>query len=232
MRDWCPNGGLVPAVTTVLAPRAWPGFGSFWRTCGPLPSTWPAGWPKPTAGSPVTTRPWRRVDGGAAPPPSSEGVQMDVRALRQAHEDFLEVAKAGGFGPPPPGEWDAERLLAHVAAADAAIASAALAVAAGQRPAYDNRPSLDEWNLRRIVAEAGGAHGLDGLVELVRESGRLLCEVAGTLSESAAAVRINVLIISNDELIVDEPWPLADLITGVGTIHLPRHARQLAGLRS
>ena len=154
---------------------------------------------------------------------------MDVRALRQAHEDFLEVAKAGGFGPPPPGEWDAERLLAHVAAADAAIASAALAVAAGQRPAYDNRPSLDEWNLRRIVAEAGG---LDGLIELVRERGRLLCEVAATLSESAGTVRINVLIISNDELVVDEPWPLADLIAGVGTIHLPRHGRQLARLRS
>jgi len=154
---------------------------------------------------------------------------MDVRALRQAHEDFLEVAKAGGFGPPPPGEWDAERLLAHVAAADAAIASVALAVAAGQRSAYDNRPSLDEWNLRRIVAEAGG---LDGLIELVREWGRLLCEVAAALSESAGTVRINVLIISNDELVVDEPWPLADLIAGVGTIHLPRHGRQLAGLRS
>jgi len=154
---------------------------------------------------------------------------MDVRALRQAHEDFLEVAKAGGFGPPPPGEWDAERLLAHVAAADAAIASVALAVAAGQRSAYDNRPSLDEWNLRRIVAEAGG---LDGLIELVRERGRLLCEVAAALSESAGTVRINVLIISNDELVVDEPWPLADLIAGVGTIHLPRHGRQLAGLRS
>ena len=154
---------------------------------------------------------------------------MDVRALRQAHEDFLEVAKAGGFGPPPPGEWDAERLLAHVAAADAAIASVALAVAAGQRPAYDNRPSLDEWNLRRIVAEAGG---LDGLIELVRERGRLLCEVAAALSESAGTVRINVLIISNDELVVDEPWPLADLIAGAGTIHLPRHGRQLAGLRS
>ena len=154
---------------------------------------------------------------------------MDVRALRQAHEDFLEVAKAGGFGPPPPGEWDAERLLAHVAAADAAITSVALAVAAGQRAAYDNRPSLDEWNLRRIVAEAGG---LDGLIELVRERGRLLCEVAAALSESAGTVRINVLIISNDELVVDEPWPLADLIAGAGTIHLPRHGRQLAGLRS
>jgi hypothetical protein len=154
---------------------------------------------------------------------------IDIQALRQAHEEFLDVAKAGGFGPPPPGEWDAERLLAHVAAADASIASVALAVTGGQRAAYDNRASLDEWNLRRIAAEAGG---LDGLIELVRTQGRLFCEVAGALPESAAAVLIPVLIISGEELIVDEPWPLADLVGGIGAIHLPRHAVQLAGLRS
>src|SRR6516225_7138531 len=201
MRDWCQNGGLVPAVTTVPAPRAWPGCESSWRTCGPHPSTWPGGWPRPTARSATTTGLRRQADGRAAPPPGSEGALMDVRALRQAHEDFLEVAKAGGFGPPPPGEWDAERLLAHVAAADAAIASVGLAVAAGQRAAYDNRPSLDEWNLRRIVAEAGG---LDGLIELVRERGRLLCEVAGAVPESAGSVQVPVLIISGDDLVVDE----------------------------
>ncbi len=154
---------------------------------------------------------------------------MDAQALRQAHEDFLEVAKGGGFGPPPPGEWDAERLLAHVAAADAAIASVALAVVGGQRVTYDNRASLDEWNLRRIAAEAGG---LDGLTELVRTQARLFCEIAAALPESAASVRIPVLIISGEDLIVDEPWTLADLVGGVGTVHLPRHAAQLAGLRS
>ena len=153
---------------------------------------------------------------------------MDVHALRQAHEEFLDVAKAGGFGPPPPGEWDAERLLAHVAAADAAIASVALAVIGGQRAAYDNRASLDEWNLRRIVAEAGG---LDGLIELVRTQGQLFCEIAGALQESAGSVQVPVLIISGEDLMVDEPWPLADLVGGIGAIHLPRHAAQLAGLR-
>ena len=30
--------------------------------------------------------------------------------------------------------------------------------------------------------------------------------------------------------IVDEPWPLRQLVLGVGTIHLPRHADQLRGL--
>jgi len=154
---------------------------------------------------------------------------MDVTALRKAHEDFLAVAAGGGFGPPPAGEWDAARLLAHVGAADAAIASVALAVTGGQRAAYDNRASLDEWTLCRIVAECGG---LAGLAEFVATQGRLFCEIAAGLPESARSVRIPVLIVSGDQMIVDEPWSLGDLVEGVGTVHLPRHARQLAGLRS
>ena len=122
---------------------------------------------------------------------------IDIHALRKAHDEFLDMATGGGFGPPPPGEWDAERLLAHVAAADAAIASIAQAVVGGPRVSYDNRASLDEWNLRRIVAEAGG---LDGLVELVRTRGRLFCEIAGAVPESAGSVQVPVLIISGDDL--------------------------------
>jgi hypothetical protein len=154
---------------------------------------------------------------------------MDVNALRTAHDDFLKVAEAGGFGAPPPGEWDAGRLLAHVAAADATIASVALAVAGGQRASYDNRPSLDEWNLRRIVAECGD---VAGVTEFVRVQGQLFCAIADALPESARSVLIPVLIISGDELIVDEPRLLGDLIEGVGRFHLPIHARQLAGLRA
>ena len=154
---------------------------------------------------------------------------MDVSALRTAHDDFLEVAAVGGFGAPPAGEWDAERLLAHVAAADATIASVALAVAGGQRASYDNRPSLDEWNLRRIVAECGD---LAGLTEFIRVQGELFCAIAAALPQSARSVRIPVLIISADELIVDEPRSLGDLIEGVGRFHLPIHAQQLSGLRA
>src|SRR5215472_1566555 len=112
---------------------------------------------------------------------------MDSDGLRQAHEDFLAVARGGGFGPPPSGEWDAERLIAHVGLADASIASAALAVLAGERPGYDNRASLDEWNLRRVVAECGG---MDGLIGFAAASGRLLREVAAALPESALAVHL------------------------------------------
>jgi hypothetical protein len=154
---------------------------------------------------------------------------MDVTGMRKSLGEFLAVAAEGGFGPPPAGEWDAERLLAHVAAADAAIASVALAVIGGERASYDNRTSLDEWNLHRIVAECGG---LSGLTDFVRVQGQLFCSVAAALPESARSVLIPVLIISGDEMVVDEPRSLFDLVEGIGRFHLPMHTQQLAGLRS
>jgi hypothetical protein len=153
---------------------------------------------------------------------------MDVSVLSQAHDEFLDVAAAGGFGPPPAGEWDAERLLAHMAATDANIASVALAIAAGRRPGYDNRVTLDESNLSRIVAGAGG---MPGLIELVRTHGRVLCEVAAALPESVTSVQLAVLIISGTDVVTDEPRPLARLINGNATFHFPRHTEQLARLR-
>src|SRR2546430_14475049 len=150
---------------------------------------------------------------------------MEVAELRPAYAVFLAMAEAGGFGPPPPGEWDAGHLLAHIYTGHTQIASTALAIAAGMRPAYDNRPSLDEWNLHRVIEAAGG-----GLLDLVRRGAELFCTVAEHLTEADGNVPVHVLIISNNELIVDEPWPLRQLVLGVGAIHLPRHTDQLRGL--
>lgn len=152
---------------------------------------------------------------------------VDTAKLRKAHEDFLNLAAEGGFGAPPPGEWDAS-LLAHLISAGASIASVALTVCAGQRPAYDNRPSLDDWNLRRIGAAAGG---LPGLARLLRGYGEMLCAAAEPLSDEDLAVQVPILIISNDQVVVDQPQPLRWLIEGVAELHLPLHAVQLRGLR-
>lgn len=152
---------------------------------------------------------------------------MDSTVVRQAYTEFLAVAEAGGFGPPPPGEWDAAHLLAHLYTTHAHITSVALQVIAGQRPAYDNRSSLDEWNLRRVIDEAGD---LPGLIARVRWGGELHCTVIDQLTDAHAAVQVPVLIISNDDLIVDQPWPMGQLALGVGVIHLPRHTDQLRTL--
>jgi hypothetical protein len=153
---------------------------------------------------------------------------MDVTRLRKAHDDFLAVAAAGGFGPPPAGEWDADRILAHVALGEMSGAAAALAIAAGQRAVYDNRPSLDEWNLQRVVREACAA---GDMASLVRRYGDLLCDIAAGLTERELEVSLPVLILSKDQVLVDEPRPLRSLLTGLGEVHLPAHAEQLRGLR-
>jgi len=153
---------------------------------------------------------------------------LDTSGLRRAYAELDGVARGGGFGPPPPGEWDAEHTLAHIASADAAIASATLGVVAGQRPAYDNRVNQDESNLQWIIRQAGG---LPGLIDLVRRNGELLCSAAAQLSEEQLNLQLPVLIVSGDEIVVDEPRPLRALIEGIGRAHLPMHTQQLQSLK-
>ena len=153
---------------------------------------------------------------------------MDVTRLRQAHDEFLAVAAGGGFGPPSAGEWDADRVLAHIALGEMSAAAAALAIAAGQRAVYDNRPSLDEWNLQRVVGEA---RGTGDMTSLVRRYGELLCDIAAGLTERELEVSLPVLIMSKDQVLVDEPRPLRALLAGLGKVHLPAHAEQLRDLR-
>ena len=154
---------------------------------------------------------------------------MDTTALRQAYRDFLDVAEAGGFTAPPAGEWTAEQLLAHIVAADTGIAAIALGVASGQRPSYDNRYSLDGWNLTRLVDQS---HDLPGLVELARRRGQLLCDIAEQLTTPELDAPVNCLILSGCHVMADTAQTLGQLIQGVAAVHLPRHADQLTALRA
>lgn len=45
---------------------------------------------------------------------------METTDLWAAYADLLAVAGRGQFGVPPPGEWTAEQLLAHIVATDTA----------------------------------------------------------------------------------------------------------------
>ncbi|MGC0334390.1 hypothetical protein RKD23_007380 [Streptomyces sp. SAI-170] len=152
---------------------------------------------------------------------------MDTAPLRDAYDTLLDAAALPDLGEPPDGGWNADLILAHLLSVDASIATVALSVVAGARPAFDNRICLDHRNLRRIVAEHSGRADL---IAHVRGQADLLCTIADRLSEEAASVLVPSLLLSNDTVLLDQPVPLAALVQGLADNHVPEHTRQLLAL--
>ncbi|WP_317441547.1 hypothetical protein [Streptomyces collinus] len=158
---------------------------------------------------------------------------MDTTPLRDAYRALLDAAAtvAGSAGPdlvPPPGEWDADQILAHVSLVTAATLAAVSAVASGARTTYDNRLALDTWTIGRTVALAGGNAGLR---ERVRLQGDALCTLGGpALGESELDTPVPTVLLSHGTLLVDQPLSLRDLLTGLAETELPGHTKQLLAL--
>lgn len=110
---------------------------------------------------------------------------MDAAQLRQAYEVLLAEAETGGFGPPPPGEWTAEQVVAPVAANDELLIETTEAVIAGSPCVCYNHNSLHRPQLDALIAECGG---VAGLTARVRSSSRL-CELVGRLGAGSHPYR-------------------------------------------
>jgi hypothetical protein len=156
---------------------------------------------------------------------------MDSTSLRLAYARLLDaaetVARAGTCTTPPPGEWDADQQLAHLVSIDAGILAVAYSVAAGGHATFDNRLSLDPWNLARICERVGDQAQL---LQRIRVQGEALCTLAEQLSEDELGQPIPTLLLSGNTLTVDQPVSLRDLISGLADGHLPQHTQQLLTL--
>ena len=157
---------------------------------------------------------------------------MDTSPLRDAYRDLLEVAAtvadSGDPITPPPGEWNADQILAHVALITAATIDAAARVASGANTTYDNRLAQDAWTIDRVIAHAGGNAGLR---ERVRAQGEALCALGGpALSEAELDTPVPTRLLSGGQVLVDQPMPLRDLISGLAAAELPGHTKQLLAL--
>ncbi|MGW0533130.1 hypothetical protein [Streptomyces sp. NPDC003032] len=153
---------------------------------------------------------------------------MDTTALRSAYDRLFDAAATPDLGDADDGGWNADQILAHVLSVDASISAVALGVMAGSRPTFDNRISLDTWNLDRIIAEHSGR---TELIDHVRSQAAILSDIAEQLNEKAASVLVPSLLLSNDVLVLDRPMSLASLIDGLAEDHVPVHTRQLLDLR-
>ncbi|MFI9586902.1 hypothetical protein ACIHCQ_34910 [Streptomyces sp. NPDC052236] len=153
---------------------------------------------------------------------------MDTTALRSAYDKLLDAAAIPDLGEGADGGWNADQILAHLLSVDAAIAAVALGVVSGSRPTFDNRISLDAWNLDRIIAEHSGRAEL---IDHARRQANVLCDIADQLSEEATSVLVPSLLLSNGALLLDQPIPLAGLVDGLAEDHVPVHTQQLLDLR-
>ncbi len=158
---------------------------------------------------------------------------MDITPLHEAHLALLaaatKVADAGGsVRVPPPGEWNADQILAHVTLVDAATIAAVSSVAAGANTTFDNRVLLDRWTIDHVNALAGGNVGLR---HRIRHLGEALCTLGGdVLSDAELDTLVPSLLLSNDKLLVNEPVAVRTLIAGLAENELPGHTGQLLAL--
>jgi hypothetical protein len=157
---------------------------------------------------------------------------MDTTPLHDAYRTLLDaaatVANGGGDSVPPPGEWNADQILAHVVIVNAATISTISDVISGAHATYDNRVSQDNWTLAHVIRLADGN---EGLRERIRAQGDALCALAGqTLSEIESDTLVPTRLVSKDAVLVDQALPLRDILFGLADVELPGHAAQLRAL--
>ncbi|MDT0262662.1 hypothetical protein [Jatrophihabitans lederbergiae] len=157
---------------------------------------------------------------------------MDTAPLRDAYRALLDAAavvaeQGGATAVPQDGEWDADRILAHIALVDAATLATAATIASGSAATYDNRHSHHTWTSRRVTALAGGNAGLR---DRIRRQGEALCSLSAVLSDAELDVAVPTLLLSHDEVVLDQPVPLKAILTGLAEDHLPKHTAQLLAL--
>jgi Activator of Hsp90 ATPase homolog 1-like protein/DinB superfamily len=148
--------------------------------------------------------------------------------LATGYAAFLAEAEAGGFGPPPPGEWDARQLTAHLAVNDDLLTAAVEQVLTGTPARFDNSPAAD-WPT--VTAYADRAGDLAAVLAALRASSARLRAAAARLADHQDGTEVDVFIRDGADIAVDQPMPVGRLLAVQAAFHLPAHTDQLAALR-
>jgi hypothetical protein len=158
---------------------------------------------------------------------------MDTTKLHDSYRTFLDaavsIADAGERTlVPPPGEWNADQILAHISLINSATIAAVASAGTGAVTTYENRLASDPWTLERVIALAGGSAGLR---ERISSQGEALCALAAdALSEAELDTVFPTLLLDNGKLRFDQVIALRDIFTGLAEQELPGHTRQLLAL--
>jgi uncharacterized protein YndB with AHSA1/START domain len=156
----------------------------------------------------------------------------ELATLAAAYDAFFAVASAGGFGPPPDGEWPAELVVAHVAVNDDALSAVCRGLVA-QSPGVrlDNAVTQDVAVLQALVDAHDGK--LEALVETGRARAAVYLDLLGRLDEDQLATEVPTRIVDHGDPVLDRPMPWGPFAIGTQRgFHLRIHREQLESLRT
>lgn len=154
----------------------------------------------------------------------------DLTAVAAAYDAFFAEAERGGFGSPPPGEWDAPRVLAHVALNDLAMTAVAHGLVHGRTDlTFGNVACQDPQVLTAWVTATGD---LAALVARGRALAEASMAATARLDPEQLATEVGCRLFHDGELVLDEARPWAAVAVDAQTaVHLPAHTGQLRDLR-
>lgn len=155
---------------------------------------------------------------------------VDTSALRDAYASFFAEAETGSFGPPAPGEWSAEQVVAHVALNDAAMVAVCQALVHGGDLRFENDVCQD---LAVLEAYIEAATDFAGLIARGRTVSQLVLRSLERLSPEQLNTDVHCRLRHYDDVMVDAPRPWEAVAVDTQTaMHLPAHTQQLRDLRS
>lgn len=152
---------------------------------------------------------------------------MDTSELRGLYNSFIALGEAGGFGPPPAGEWRAEIVLAHIARNDERLLEVTEQVlAGGDGLTYDNNGL---WENDSEILEAYVKEHPD-LVGRVRSCSDALMAAVERLDEATGAIPVHTTITHAGHVVLDAPVPWGQVVAGAQLRHIGMHIEQLQDL--
>lgn len=144
--------------------------------------------------------------------------------MEKAHDEFVELARGGGFGSPDEGEWDAANIVAHIIASYRMVTLAGAELLTGGAPRLDNRFTADQY----LAAVISAAEDWDGLLRELDQAGREMFHVVVAIDEEVAMTALPAFLVHAGETRVDGEFVFGDLL---GDFHAVGHGEQLARLR-
>lgn len=162
--------------------------------------------------------------------PLEPDVSQTLADLEAAYERFWTTAASGGFtAEPEPGDWDAVRVMAHVATNDEGLATIT-------RRLIDQHDALRLDNalptgsaMQALVRDTGGDP--DKVIEVGRRTSANLVLLLRRLDADQRSTAVHAHLVHAGQVAVDAPLPWWQLVVIQANRHLPGHTEQLLALR-